>query len=244
MVLVKEMPWNILVNEDDFKMKRKDFLAKGIVGLGATLGITALFSSKKKEESSLIDCEVSPRETRGPFPNKTPQDYVRENIIGDRTGIPMAIQLTILDTKKACQPLTNAWVDVWHCDNHGNYSVYGGRGWQKNDMTQKHFLRGRQRTNTKGEVSFISIFPGFYRGRAPHIHVEVLDESENSIMATQVAFPEPICNTVYETENYDGLNYVSNTSDGIFRNSLEQNMVDTLEGNLTNGYTLKKKIIV
>ena len=156
----------------------------------------------------------------------------------------MAIQLTILDTKNACQPLANAWVDVWHCDNHGNYSEYGGRGWQRNDMTQKHFLRGRQRTNAKGEVSFISIFPGFYRGRAPHIHVEVLDESENSMLATQVAFPEAICNTVYETENYDGLNYVSNTSDGIFRNSLERNMVDALEGNLTNGYTLKKRIVV
>lgn len=63
-------------------------------------------------------------------------------------------------------------------------------------------------------------------------------------MVTQIAFPEDICNTIYTTEYYQGTGYTPNIRDGVFRNSLEQNMADSVKGNPIDGYTLLKKIIV
>jgi len=227
-------------------MKRKEFLGKGMVALGGVMALTGIVASKSNDtelgDTASEDCEESPRETKGPFPNKTPSDYLRENIIGDRKGIVMLMTLTILNNNDGCKPLANALVDVWHCDNHGNYSEYSGYGME--DMTKEHFLRGRQTTDANGKVSFISIFPGYYRGRAPHVHVEVLNKAKSSLLVTQIAFPEDICDSVYATENYQSTDYLSNNRDGIFRGSLEQNMADSVKGNLKDGYNLLKSIVV
>lgn len=226
-------------------MKRKEFLSKGILGVGGVVALTGIVAAKidtgggTPETSG--DCEVMPRETKGPFPNKTPSDYVRENIIGERKGIALLITMTVLNRNDGCKPLPNALVDVWHCDGEGKYSEYTMRS---EDLTKKHFLRGRQTTDTNGRVSFISIFPGYYRGRAPHIHVEVLGETNTSLLATQIAFPDAICDTVYATENYQGSDYIPNVRDGVFRDSLEQNMADSVTGGLKEGYTLVKRIVV
>lgn len=224
-------------------MKRKDFLGKGIVALGGVVALSGMTAAKSRNHQdanqSSEDCEVSPRETKGPFPNKTPSDYVRENIIGDRKGIALLMTLTILNKNNGCQPLSKAEVDVWHCDSQGNYSEYG-----RVEMTKRHFLRGRQLTDENGQVSFISIFPGYYRGRAPHVHVEVLGKTNRSLLVTQIAFPENVCDMVYATENYQGTDYVSNLSDGVFRASLKQNMADSVSGTISDGYTLLKSIVV
>ena len=145
--------------------------------------------------------------------------------------------LTVLDQSSNCEPLANVLVDVWHCDADGKYSEYGTE-------TAKHYLRGRQTTDANGQVSFISIFPGWYPGRAPHIHVEVLNSSGTSVCVSQIAFPKNICDTVYATANYNGTADTSNSSDGIFADSLDGNMADSVSGNVVDGYTLLKTIIV
>ncbi|MDO1513723.1 intradiol ring-cleavage dioxygenase [Maribacter confluentis] len=227
-------------------MKRKDFLTKVIIGLGGIAGLATILGSRSKDDGGMIseDCALSPKETKGPFPNKTPSEYVRENIIGDRKGIALRINLRILDKNKNCRPMSNALVDVWHCDSHGKYSEYGNNWLQSEDLTKAHFLRGRHTSDADGKVSFISIFPGYYPGRAPHIHLEVLNGEKKSLLVTQIAFPEDICDTVYSTESYKGSNYVSNARDGIFRDSLDDNMVDSITGNIKEGYTLLKTIMV
>lgn len=216
-----------------------------MIALGGVVALTGITASKTKNNEVVAelseDCVLSPKETKGPFPNKTPSDYVRENIIGDRKGIALLITMTILNKNDGCKPLANALVDVWHCDGKGNYSEYNMRS---GDLTKKHFLRGRQTSDSNGRVSFISIFPGYYRGRAPHIHVEVLGGAKKSLLATQIAFPDAICDLVYATENYMGTDYVSSTSDMLFRDSLEQNMADSVTGNIKDGYTLLKSIVV
>ncbi len=73
---------------------------------------------------------------------------------------------------------------------------------RQTDYTSVHFLRGRQTSNSSGEVSFISIYPGWYQGRAPHVHVEVLSSSGTSLLVTQIAFPETISSEVYSSTNY------------------------------------------
>lgn len=190
------------------------------------------------------ECPTSPMETKGPFPIKTPAEWVRENIIVDRKGIPLLITLDIQEKTNNCNALSNVIVDIWHCDADGNYSEYGGIRMQPTDYTDRHFLRGRQTTNANGQVSFVSIFPGWYQGRAPHIHVEILDENEKSLLVTQIAFEESEVNKIYATEHYRGPADQKNETDNVFRNSLEGNMADSLTGNTTDGYTLRKTIIV
>ena len=233
-------------------MDRKKFLKKGLLGLGTIIAIPTVVTSCSSDDDNndgnndpvAGDCELSPIEVVGPFPIKTPSDYVRENIIGDRAGIALLITLTIQEKNNNCAPLSGVYVDLWQCDAQGDYSEYGGTFLQNTDYTNNHFLRGRQTTDANGQVSFISIFPGWYNGRATHLHVEVLDQNESSIRVTQIAFPKDVCDTVYATAGYNGEADTSNETDNYFADSLEHNMLDSITGNTTDGYTLLKTIVV
>lgn len=229
-------------------MDRKKFLKKGLVGLGTIVALPTVIPSCSKDDdnnpTTTGDCDLSPSETTGPFPIKTPAQLVLENIVGDRTGVALLITLTIQDQSDDCNPLSGVLVDLWHCDAEGKYSQYGGIQMQQTDYTDEDFLRGRQTTDSNGQVSFISIFPGWYRGRAPHIHVEILDSNVNSLRVTQIAFPKDICDTVYATTGYNGEADTLNARDNVFSDSLDGNMLDSLTGNTTDGYTLLKTIVV
>jgi protocatechuate 3,4-dioxygenase beta subunit len=227
-------------------MDRKYFLKKGLFGLGAIVALPMVTSSCSKgsdatnsggNDGSGGNCAVSPAETQGPFPIRTPAQYVRASIIGDRTGIALLMTLTIHDQSNGCTPLANVLVDVWQCDKDGLYSQYA-------TQTNANYLRGRQTTNTNGQVSFISIFPGWYPGRAPHIHVEILTPGGSSLLVTQIAFPTSTYTAVYATNGYNGAPDTSNTQDSIFSDSLNGNMADSITGNNTDGYTLLKTITV
>lgn len=230
-------------------MNRKKFLQKSLFGLGGIVALPAVASSCSANDSTVDtndsgSCNLSPAETAGPFPNKTPAQLARENIISDRSGIPLLINLSIVDQSNDCKPLSGVHVDIWHCDAEGQYSQYGNNALQQVDLTDKDFLRGRQTTDANGNVSFISIFPGWYPGRAPHIHLEILDASENSIRVSQIAFPKDVCDNVYKTANYKGEADTLNSNDGVFYNSLDGNIADSIEGNISDGYTLQKTIVV
>lgn len=223
-------------------MKREDFLKKGAIGLGAMIAIPSVLTSCKKDNIDPAACAVSPAETGGPFPIKTPADWVRENIVGNKTGVPLMISLTIQNTNADCAPLPDVMVDIWQCDAQGNYSEYSGQ--LDGDFTSEHFLRGRQTTDANGNVTFISLYPGWYPGRAPHLHLEILSADGTSLLITQVAFPEDVSETVYTTTGYKGDADTKNKRDGEFSDSLERNIADSVTGNTTDGYTLSKIIKV
>ncbi len=85
---------------------------------------------------------------------------------------------------------------------------------------------------------FTTIYPGWYQGRATHIHVEVKIGGV-SRKVTQMAFPESINNTVYTSGAYAsrGLNPTSNASDMVFTDSLSSELV-TPTGSPASGYTV------
>lgn len=221
-------------------MKRKEFLAKSAVGLGGLIAIPLLGSSCKKNDPNV--CQSSPEEVVGPFPHKSPAEVINSNIVGDRIGIPLAINITVENVNNGCAPLGDVLVDIWQCDAKGNYSEYTGQ--VQGDFTGQNFLRGRQTTDTNGKVSFISIYPGWYPGRAPHIHVEVLRSTGESLLVTQIAFPEDTSKSVYQTTNYNGEFDTKNKKDGEFKDSLKLNMANSVTGNNTDGYILSKIIKV
>jgi protocatechuate 3,4-dioxygenase beta subunit len=169
-----------------------------------------------------------------------------EDITSDRTGIEMVMNITVQNKDTSCAAASGAVVDVWHCDKDGYYSEYGGTGMQSVNFQSVHFLRGRQTTNADGLVSFKTIFPGWYSGRAPHIHVHLYDSSGTSLLVTQIAFPADVCNTVYTTATQyytKGAQDTSNSADNIFSDSLSSQLA-TVEGSVADGFVLTHTIVV
>jgi protocatechuate 3,4-dioxygenase beta subunit len=233
-------------------MERKEFIKR--LGLG-TMIMPMLMACGTDEVvpdsstgtgSASGSCSSTPSETAGPFPTKNPASLLLVDIRSDRTGVPLTIQITIQNMNNSCEPLPDAIVDIWHCDRDGYYSEYGGSGMQSTDLTQVHFLRGRQTTDASGVAAFTSIFPGWYAGRAPHIHVHVYDTSGKSLLVTQIAFPTTVCDTVYTTATQfytRGKQDTSNASDNVFSDSIANEMA-SLTGSVADGYALSHTIVV
>lgn len=124
---------------------------------------------------------------------------------------------------------------IWQCDATGYYSEYSQPGY---DGTGQTYLRGTQVSDANGQVTFTTIYPGWYQGRVTHIHVKV-SYGGTSIKVTQLAFPEATTQLVYSTVapyNTKGQNSITNTTDNVFSDGTSTEMV-TLTGNTTTGYT-------
>jgi protocatechuate 3,4-dioxygenase beta subunit len=178
-------------------------------------------------------CAVSPNETAGPYPSTS--DIFRSDIRENRQGVPLALSIRVINVSNGCAPLANANVEIWQCDAAGNYSEYGSQ-------TSQTYLRGIQTTDANGQVNFMTVYPGWYQGRATHIHIEVTMNGR-SVKVTQIAFPETINNAVYATGAYAsrGSNPTSNLQDGIFADSLSSELV-TPSGNPTAGYSASYQV--
>jgi len=185
--------------------------------------------------STNATCAVTPTETIGPYPSLV--DLFRSDIREGKSGTLLALTIRVVNVNGGCAAVPNANVEIWHVDAAGDYSQYG-------TQTTQTFLRGIQTTNSNGEVTFTTIYPGWYQGRATHIHVEVA-MAGRSVKATQIAFPESINNTVHASGVYAsrGTNPMSNLSDGIFSDSLSSEIV-TPSGSAGTGYTASFQVAI
>ncbi len=246
-------------------MKRDEFLKRGFGSLVGIAAISPLLSACKSagvdptsttdpststgstNGSSSGNCAVTPTETEGPFPTKSPTSFVRKDIRDDRTGVVLAVNITIKNANASCAALAGAIVDIWHCDKDGYYSEYGGSGMQSANLQNVDFLRGRQTTDANGLVGFTSIFPGWYSGRAPHIHVHVYNSAGKSLLVTQIAFSYDVTNTVYTTATAQGYTKgaqdTKNERDNVFSDGYTTELA-TLSGSVAAGYTLTHTIVV
>jgi protocatechuate 3,4-dioxygenase beta subunit len=172
-------------------------------------------------------CAVTPSETAGPYPSLT--DFFRSDIREGKEGTTLTLTVKVVNTNNNCAAVPNAQVEIWHCDVVGNYSQYGS-------VANRTFLRGIQTTDANGTVTFTTIYPGWYQGRATHVHVEATVNGR-SVKVSQMAFPESINNTVHSAGVYAsrGNNPTSNASDGIFADSLASELV-TPSGSVSTGY--------
>jgi len=145
-------------------------------------------------------------------------ELIRSDIREGKSGTPLTLTLTIVNTNSGCAPLSGVNVEIWQCDATGNYSQYG-------TQTAQTYLRGIQTTDSNGQVTFTTIYPGWYQGRATHIHVEVVRNGA-SAKVTQIAFPESVNNAIYGTGVYAarGTNPTKNTADGIFADSINSEL--------------------
>ena len=178
--------------------------------------------------SSSSSCTVTPTETIGPYPSLV--DLIRSDIRGGKSGTPVALTIAVVNVNNGCSPVANANVEIWQCDAAGNYSEYG-------TQRAETYLRGIQTTNGNGEVTFTTIYPGWYQGRATHIHVEVVLNGA-SVKVTQIAFPESVSAAVYGVGVYAsrGANPTSNASDNVFSDGVASELA-VVTGDPANGYT-------
>lgn len=230
-------------------MERKDFLKNGFGFLGMALVAPSILLDNNGTNGA---CAVTRTETEGPFPTKDPAAFLKQDIIGNRTGIPFTIEITMKNINQNCNPAEGLLVDIWHCDKDGYYSEYGGPGnpFQTKDMRNEHFLRGRQVSDKNGLVTFKSIFPGWYQGRATHIHVHVYNNKGKSYLITQIAYPEGANSAVVQvnastangyTKGMSGYTY--NAQDGEFRDGVSDELA-TVTGSISAGYVLTHTIFV
>ena len=133
------------------------------------------------------------------------------------TGIPLALTFNVSRVaNSACTPLTGAYLDVWHCDATGTYSDVSG--------SSRKFLRGYQITDANGVAAFTTIYPGWYSGRAVHIHFKLrlfAGSTKTYEFTSQFFFDDSLTDSVYTQSPYSsrGGRDLRNTSDGIY-NSL------------------------
>src|SRR5262245_55147411 len=144
-------------------------------------------------------CVLTPEQMEGPF--FTDARLNRSDIRSDpgdksvREGTPFAVMFRVSGVSAAgCAPLAGAMVDVWHCDAAGAYSD------PDRATAGKRFLRGYQLTDAKGVARFTTIYPGWYPGRAVHIHLKVRIVSGPALgqeLTSQVYFDESVTDRVH-----------------------------------------------
>lgn len=115
-------------------------------------------------------CSLTAEVTEGPY--SLAGALVRADIREDKEGFEVQYTFTVVDEADDCAPLADALVEIWHCDALGEYSGFvGANGHSEEDNGT--FLRGGQMTDTNGQCSITSIWPGHYVSRAVHVHLRV-----------------------------------------------------------------------
>ncbi|GEM45133.1 intradiol ring-cleavage dioxygenase [Deinococcus cellulosilyticus] len=210
-------------------------LAQRQTGAGSSAGSSGV--------QGLPGCVVRPAMTEGPYwvDEKLNRSDVRKDT---RTGVVKAgVPLTLVFqvsrvALKTCEPRSGVMVDIWHCDADGIYSDASDRSF---DTRGQNFLRGYQLTNAKGEATFKTIYPGWYSGRAVHIHYRLRTLQNGKVtgdFASQLFFDESVTDRVHAVRPYKdkGKRDTPNSSDMLYKNGGSQMMLK-LTGSPEKGYT-------
>jgi protocatechuate 3,4-dioxygenase beta subunit len=217
-------------------------------------------SGSSTSSSATSSCSLIPEETAGPYPADgsngngsgtvsvlTLADVVRSDIrssIGGATGtaegVPLALQLKLVNSSGGCADLSGYAIYLWHCTRDGKYSLYSS------GVTNQNYLRGVQQTDGNGTVGFTTIFPGCYSGRMPHIHFEVYRNVNtatswsNKLRTSQIAFPTDVCSQVYSSASGYGasvsnLAQISFATDNVFSDGVTTQLAE-VSGSVASGY--------
>jgi len=235
-------------------MERKSFLRTFAVAAAA--GPLLIEACKKDSTSTQTDtttttstngttCTTSPTETEGPYPyvgGEITNPLNRADVTGGQTGVPLVINFLVVNVNDNCNVVTGARVDIWHCNKDGYYSGYANQSGLLGTKSYvgETWLRGYLLTDTSGIAKFTTIYPGWYGGRATHIHMEVF---VNSVLkkVSQLTFSETISDVVHVSALYaaHGVNPIRNANDSVFGDSATDLALETmaLTGSVSAGYS-------
>jgi protocatechuate 3,4-dioxygenase beta subunit len=224
-----------------------DLVASGAAtdgGTGTDTSGTSDGGSTVTDGGTSADCVLDPTTTKGPYwvDERLNRSDIRSDTNGvaspnPRPGLPLTLEFALSAyASGVCTPLQGAQVDIWHCDASGIYSDVQG------STAGQNFLRGYQVTDASGVARFTTIYPGWYSGRAVHIHVKVrlFDASNNTTTeaTTQVFFEDTITDAVYKNVSaYSARSArdTRNASDNIYGNQTV--LLLSLNGDTASGFT-------
>jgi protocatechuate 3,4-dioxygenase beta subunit len=172
-------------------------------------------------------CIVRPALTEGPY--FVDEGLTRADIRSDpgtgtvKEGLPLALTFAVSRISGgACTAFEGAVVDVWHCDALGAYSDVQDPGFS---TSGQKWLRGNLVADANGSAAFTTIYPGWYQGRAVHIHFKIRTDAAASSgleFTSQLFFDDSVSDQVYARAPYSqkgGNRSVRNDNDGIYRQS-------------------------
>jgi protocatechuate 3,4-dioxygenase beta subunit len=227
---------------------------------GTTSTATGTTTVTNTSTGAVTSCSVIPEETAGPYPGDGSNSnssglanalalsgIVRSDIrssiagaSGTAAGVPLTIQLRLVNTASSCADLSGYAIYLWHCDRDGHYSMYSS------GVTNQNYLRGLQSTDSDGLVSFTTIFPACYSGRMPHVHFEIYRSASvatqytNKLKTSQLTFPLAVCQEVYNgasgySQSISNLSQMSFATDNVFSDGITLQLA-SVTGDLVNGY--------
>jgi protocatechuate 3,4-dioxygenase beta subunit len=215
---------------------RREVIVKGAAGALAMAGL-----GWKNTVLAANTLKPTPGVTEGPY---WVDDFLlRNDIRMDPTtgiveaGFPLRLSVNVFQilSNSRTSPIKNAIVDIWHANAVGVYSDEAS----ENTLVLK-FLRGTQFSNASGQVQFLTVYPGWYSGRTPHIHIRVRLYNFNTGVVTynfvtQCFFQDAVSNAIfasyYPYTLHPGRD-TFNTTDSIYEGASEDNEVTSKVGSL------------
>lgn len=211
--------------------------AAGVVVVAGRFPAQVLAQAASEGASAVPACVVRPEQIEGPY--FTAERLERSDIRVEPTtgavkeGVPLALTFRVFGITDGCTPLAGATVDIWSCDAQGDYSAFEDTV-QGFDTVGESWLRGYGVTNENGHVSFTTIYPGWYRGRAVHIHFKIrttASANESYEFTSQLYFDDSLSDQVFQREPYlrGETRNTLNANDFIFTNGGQQLLLDLTE---------------
>lgn len=199
---------------DDFAVgrilsRREVLTVMGASGLAILAGDPHQAAAWATPRRRAAACVARPEQTEGPY--FVDQVLARSDIRSDpasgavKEGTPLALTIAVSALRAgSCAPLAGAHVDIWHCDAAGVYSGVEDPGF---NTVGQSFLRGYQLTDDAGEARFRTIYPGWYPGRAVHIHFKIRTDpavSKGLEFTSQLYFDEDVTDGAFSRMPYAG----------------------------------------
>ncbi|MCH7231035.1 intradiol ring-cleavage dioxygenase [Glycomyces sp. L485] len=203
--------------------RRRLLTTGGAVAGAAGIGLTGACGPGSETDTSDTStnggatsdiCVLTTEMTEGPYYLEDAPK--RADVTEGKPGAPLTLRVTVVDAS-SCEPIDDAAVEIWHCDQWGYYSSYtdnspGGNVPAEDGIGDDDtFLRGFVTTGADGLAEFTTIVPGWYSGRVTHIHTKVhvggtVDddryEGGSTVHTGQFFFEDDIVLALYELEPY------------------------------------------
>jgi protocatechuate 3,4-dioxygenase beta subunit len=222
-------------------LTRRELVA--LLGLSGIAALADPVFGQAPGAAPLPACVVQPEQTEGPYfvDKMLNRSDIRPDPVSGavKAGVPLRVAFNVARVagNGGCTPISGAQVDLWQCDAAGLYSGVQDPAF---DTKGQHFLRGHQITDARGAANFVTIYPGWYPGRAVHLHFKIRTTpaaQQGYEFTSQLYFDEELNDRVFAREPYSGRTgqRTRNEKDRIFASGGKELMLPVTAAG--NGYT-------
>ncbi|MEM9457327.1 MAG: protocatechuate 3,4-dioxygenase [Myxococcota bacterium] len=212
---------------------------------GGTAAMTAQDCYPDPFANGVDSCMLLCQTTAGPC---TADTVDRQDVSEGYAGLPVRLALKIVNADD-CLPVEGAYVEIWHTQRAGIYSgmTPGGNVCNLGDQSAEAelYFRGSRTTDAEGRVDFDTCYPGWYGGRAIHIHFRVMVDG-NDHLVSQLFFDDAlndeICTTHPDYAEFGAPNTL-NTTDGVIGDVADLSPYLLETARMADGAMLASKVV-